>query len=271
MTEENKYFVDNIDITDLIAGAGAGNRQDFKNFPNGWSANKNVAKCFDFGYKYNGTDIGPYYRGYEIIVTGSGDIDLTTTTNRKFKHMSALVYGGGGGGGGGGGLGWNGSNRNGAGPGNPGGYGGYAWSRGDEINSYNQISYGIGIGGNGGARGNDSNTPNGRKRGGQNGYTGGPGNDSYVNLPSSSDSSTVAYANGGGGGSGGNGGRNNTDQFSGTPGNNSSSQGGVGSDVTGNNANVYDHNNYGGNGGANQTAGNSGGNGKGWVWLLYQK
>lgn len=266
MTEENKYFVDNIDITDLIAGAGAGNRPGFKNFPNGLSGDKNVAKCFDFGYKYNGTDIGPYYRGYQIDISGAGNIDLTTT-KRKFKHMSALVYGGGGGGGGGGGLGWNGYSRAGAGPGNPGGYGGYAWSRGDEINSYNNISYSIGRGGNGGARGNDSNTPNGRKRGGGNGYTGGPGGSSYVKLSNS----TVVSATGGGGGSGGNGGRNNTTQFSGSNGNNSIGSGGVGSSVTGNNANVYDHNNYGGNGGANQTAGNSGGNGIGWVWLLYQK
>jgi len=278
-----KYFINNVDIFDIINAPTNSTRTEFVNFPGGTtSGNRSISNCLNFGYRINNVDMGPSYRAIQY---NSGPIDLTTAYARKFKHFSALIYGGGGGGGGGGGLGWNGTTTGASYQrvnGESGGYGG--WGGYGQVNdypistSYNSIAYYIGGGGTGGAYGgNSSTTPITQSRSGGNGVNGIVGGASDLYLENATTNTLIVTANGGGGGVGGAGGRRVSQRADGAHGNGTG--GGPGYDITSANTAYYDHDNYGGAGGKGggleadpafpQSYGLNGNVGVGWVWLKY--
>jgi hypothetical protein len=289
----SNYYVDGILITNIInAGTqdlnGGVIAQKYPNFTKGMDTLP-VAACMDFGYTINGVDIARYYRApqQQYNVASQPTIDLTSANNRKYKHIAALIYGGGGGGGGGGGRGWNGGNWNNASPGSAGGLGGAGWIRYAEISGYQSVYCNIGAGGTGGVDGNDSNTPNATSRTGGDGQPGNAGGGSRVRgyLIGASTFSPLCAANGGDGGYGGRGGRANTVYPTINNGDGSAGTGATGPILesgsgvaTGSNSNYYESFGYGNAGGGGTGRGLGGNNfgtagveGIGWIWLLYQR
>jgi hypothetical protein len=287
----SKYFVDGIDIATLIGGNGyTGNDRastpEYPGFPNGWPGDRTIAIAYNFGYRVNGTDVGPDYRGVQVDCNvGQTNIDIANAPYRKFKHIASLIYAGGGGGGGGGGQGWTGGSRNDGGSGGRGGKGGYVWIRDRSITGQRYLFCNIGGGGNGGNSGNDSNTPSSSSRSGNYGNAGNAGGESRLRAYDNGSNNwyDIMGANGGGGGAGGNGGRLSGGGGAGGDGNGFGGGGwGVGENADAN-TNLYrDGNKDGspGNGGAGRgtsasfnigTYGNSGDGGIGWLWFLYAK
>jgi hypothetical protein len=282
----SKYYVDGIDIADIIGGYGSTEKStsEYPGFPTGWGT-KSIARAYDFGYQVNGTDVGPNYRGVQRDCNvGQTNIDISVAPYRKFKHIASLIYAGGGGGGGGGGQGWNGGSRNDGGKGGTGGKGGYVWIRDRGITGQRYLTCNIGGGGNGGTSGNDSNTPSGSSRSGNYGNVGNGGGESRLRAYDNGSPNfyDITGANGGGGGEGGNGGRLTGGGGAGGDGGGFGGGGqGVGENADNNNLWRFDGNDgSGGEGGAGRgtsasfnfgTAGRVGDGGVGWIWFLYAK
>ena len=282
----SKYYVDGIDIANIIGGYGSteSSVSQFSGFPTGWDT-KSVARAYDFGYRLNGSDVAANYRGVQVDCNqGATNIDISIAPYRKFKHIASLIYAGGGGGGGGGGQGWNGGSRNEGGTGARGGRGGYVWIRDRNITGQRYLFCNIGGGGNGGNAGGDSNNPSSTTRVGGQGNNGNAGGESRLRAydNGSSNCYDIMGANGGGGGTGGNGGRGNVAVNVGGDGNGFGGGGwGVGEDASNTNLWRFDsvdgspgNGGYGrGTSGASNvgTSGNSGDRGTGWIWFLYQK
>lgn len=279
----SKYYVDGIDISTLIGGYGdtGTSVSELAGFPTGWGDNKSIARAYDFGYRVNGSDVGPRYRGVQVgFGVGQTDIDISNTPYRKFKHIASLIYAGGGGGGGGGGQGWNGGSRNDGGNGKQGGGGGYVWIRDRGITGQRWLTCNIGGGGNAGTVGGASNTPSSTTRTGYQGNSGNAGGESRLRAYDNGSNNwyDIIGANGGGGGSGGNGGRANLASNVGGDGNGFGG-GGWGVGESAGNANLYQdggRDGSGGGGGAGSgvggsTTGGAGDAGIGWMWFLYQK
>lgn len=278
------YFIDGIDASQFMTTGNGVSVTQYTNFPKGFldpSGNRGIAQCNNFGYLVNGIDVASQYKAIQVEISSSTDIDITTATYRKFKHVSSLIYAGGGGGGGGGGKGWTGGSRNDGSPGKIGGWGGYSYIRSIPISNYRLLRCVSGTGGTGGARGDDSTTPSQQSRPGQDGFPGNDGNGSvlgYFNIGGNI-YSIIHTANGGGGGGGGPGGRSTTITYPGNAGNNSGESGSLGgssenADTANNNSYLYRKGNADGtpgNGGPQQYAGNAGEPGYGWLWFLYQK
>jgi hypothetical protein len=290
----SNYYVDGVLITDIAWQAGtlidlSNVKQYYPNFPKGRDTLP-IAACMDFGYKRNGVDIASFYRApqSQSNVASTPTIDLTSATNRKYKHVAGLIYAGGGGGGGGGGRGWNGGSYNDASPGSAGGYGGAGWIRYAEITNYESLYCVIGSGGTGGVDGNDANTPSQERRTGGDGAYGNAGNDSRIRGTKigASTFTPLCAANGGDGGYGGRGGRSNTDYNTINDGTGSVGSGSTGTNLESGSATpenidtdtYYSSGTYGvpGNGGTGRglggnNFGNDGTDGIGWIWLLYEK
>jgi hypothetical protein len=279
----SKYYVDGIDIATLIGGNGdtGTSVSELAGFPTGWGDFRSVARAYDFGYRVNGSDVGPRYRGVQVDCNqGQTNIDISVEPYRKFKHIASLIYAGGGGGGGGGGQGWNGGGRNTGGKGAAGGKGGYVWIRDHNITGKRYLTCNIGGGGNGGNVGSASNNPSSQTRTGGQGNGGNPGGESRLRAYDNGSPNfyDIMGANGGGGGTGGNGGRGNLTINVGNNGDGFGGGGqGVGEDAD--SANLYkytDRDGSGGDGGAGSgvggsTTGGVGQGGLGWIWFLYAK
>ena len=279
----SNYTVDGINVSDLILAGTNVTVSEYTNFPvgGGGGDNRGIAQCYNFGFMVNGIDVASRYRGVQVNLPTNVDIDISVAPYRKFKHVSSLMYAGGGGSGGGGGKGWNGGSRVDGEPGKVGGWGGYSYIRTVPISNYSVLRCTSGTGGNGGARGNDSNTPSQQARTGGDGASGNAGNSSelgYFNIGGNT-YTIIHTANGGGGGGGGPGGRSGTTTSAGTPGNNSGLSGSLGgssenADTANSNSYLYRATGVDGTPGAappQQTVGNPGEAGYGWLWFMYAK
>jgi hypothetical protein len=153
---------------------------------------------YPLGYKINGVDISGNsgYAYPQLYTTTTNVLSTIEKTSILYKHISAVIIGGGGGAGGGGGDGSEAGNTK------DGGHGGHGAPshvyvlRNVPLSGANSITVTVGSGGAGGSRGGDSGAYTGT---GNDGKDGEPGIRSSILIGSTLYASTAALGGGGGG------------------------------------------------------------------------
>uniref|UniRef100_A0A6C0B7R7 Uncharacterized protein n=1 Tax=viral metagenome TaxID=1070528 RepID=A0A6C0B7R7_9ZZZZ len=197
-----KYTYKGVDIGNLTAGTTNTTLTNYGGFPSYDSATPySTERPLPFGITQQGTDVSKKMNATfnEYKTVGPS----TYTVPSDYKHIRAVLLGGGGGGGGNGGCGGGpGKDRTPGGSGASGTNGGFTYVSDVLIDSGKSITCVVG---DGGGLGSDGGAQNNQ---GQSGGDGGQGIESYISFTSGGVNCTV-YAKGGDGGDGGTGGTNN--------------------------------------------------------------
>jgi hypothetical protein len=211
------YKLNGIDIQYLLESGGTNtfssytgtNRPTYKDR----DTNNNIEELtYPLNYRINSVDINTFANAYSQLYTAVGSVSVSTliqkTTDRYYKHISAIICGGGGGAGGAGGQGYKGytgftnGNRTNGGRGGNGAPSHVLVIRNQSLLNSTQFVINVGIGG---ASGNGGASAPG---GFSSAKSGDPGNDGTPGTPSSISFGSSLYitqdAQGGGGGGGGN-------------------------------------------------------------------